>query len=235
MQRVPEPELMDDPAQAEVYAAADFDEAHSRIVDAFEDYFPGLGLEGCVLDLGCGPGDISFRFAARHPACTVTGVDGSAAMLRLANRRRTIDAAGDRVAFIEGCIPGAPVPEVRYTAIISNSLLHHLHRPQVLWQTIASVADTGTLVYIVDLRRPQSADEARQLVGIYADGEPDILRRDFYNSLLAAFTPMEVEAQLVAAGMVALSVDVISDRHLVVHGTIGRGMPGAEADRSSGA
>ena len=82
MQRIPEPELMDDQTQAEAYAAADFDEAHRRIVDVFDDCFPGGGIEGCILDLGCGPGDISFRFAARHPACTVTGVDGSAAMIR---------------------------------------------------------------------------------------------------------------------------------------------------------
>ena len=33
MQRIPEPEVMDDPVQAEAYAAADFEAAHSRIVD----------------------------------------------------------------------------------------------------------------------------------------------------------------------------------------------------------
>ena len=225
MQRIPEPELMDDPVQAEAYAAADFDEAHSRIVAAFEACFPDAGVTGRILDLGCGPGDISLRFAARYPACTVTGVDGSAAMIRLANRRRTIDAAGDRVAFVEGSIPGAPIPAVRYAAIISNSLLHHLHRPQVLWETVASYADPDTRIYVVDLRRPQSTDMARRLVEEYAAGEPDILRRDFYNSLCAAFTPREVEMQLAAAGLDGLSVQVISDRHLAVHGTLARGMP----------
>jgi hypothetical protein len=56
------------------------------------------------------------------------------------------------------------------------------------------------------------------MVGQYAAGEPEILKRDFYNSLLAAFTPQEVEAQLAGAGL-NLSVDVISDRHMVIHGT----------------
>jgi hypothetical protein len=64
-------------------------------------------------------------------------------------------------------------------------------------------------------------DEVRHLVDTYASGEPDVLRRDFYHSLCAAFTPAEVEDQLAAAGLHGLSVEVISDRHLVVHGTRG--------------
>ena len=218
MKRIPEPELMDEPAQAEAYAGADFDEAHSRIVAVFDDYFPGASLEGCILDLGCGPGDISCRFASRYPQCTVTGVDGSLAMIRLANRRRADEPEGGRLTFIEGLIPGAPIPELPYAAIISNSLLHHLHRPGVLWETISAYAVTGTRIYVADLRRPESSDEARRMVGQYAAGEPEILQRDFYNSLLAAFTPQEVEAQLAGAGL-NLSVDVISDRHMVIHGT----------------
>jgi SAM-dependent methyltransferase len=219
MQRRPEPELMEDPAQAEAYAAADFDEAHSRIVDAFGACFPGASLDGRVLDLGCGPGDISFRFAARYPACSVIGVDGSSAMIRLANRRRADDVAAERVRFVEGLLPGAPIPCGPYAAIVSNSLLHHLHRPEVLWQAIDTLADRGTCIYVADLRRPQDADAARRLVREYAADEPEILQRDFYNSLLAAFTPAEVEAQLAAAGLAGLSVEVISDRHLLVHGT----------------
>ena len=164
MKRIPEPELMDEPAQAEAYAEADFDEAHSAIVAAFDDYFPGASLEGCILDLGCGPGDISCRFASRYPQCTVTGVDGSQAMIRLANRRRADEPEGGRLTFIEGLIPGAPIPELPYEAIISNSLLHHLHRPGVLWETISSYAVTGTRIYVADLRRPQNSDEARRMV-----------------------------------------------------------------------
>jgi SAM-dependent methyltransferase len=219
MQRIPEPELMDDPVQAEAYAAADFDEAHSRIVAAFEVCFPDARVAGRILDLGCGPGDISCRFAARYPACTVIGLDGSSAMIRLANRRRADDVAGERVRFVEGLLPDAPIPDGPYAAIVSNSLLHHLHRPEVLWQAIDTLADRGTCIYVADLRRPQDADAARRLVREYAADEPEILQRDFYNSLLAAFTPAEVEAQLAAAGLAGLRVEVISDRHLLLHGT----------------
>jgi SAM-dependent methyltransferase len=219
MQRVTEPELMDDPLQAEAYAAADFAEAHGRIVAGFAETFPGFEVAGNVLDLGCGPGDISFRFAARFPGCAVIGVDGSAAMIELARQRQSRETAlGERVRFIEGRIPGAPIPAMQFSAIISNSLLHHLHRPSVLWETIAAYAFAGTRIYVADLRRPQTTAVARRLVDTYAAGEPDILRRDFYHSLCAAFEPQEIEAQLETAGLAGLSVTAISDRHLVVHG-----------------
>ena len=221
MQRVTEPELMDDQAQAEAYAAADFSAAHSRIVDVFSTCFPGEDIAGHILDLGCGPGDISFRFAARFPGCSVTGVDGSKAMIRLANARKARESTtGDRVRFIEGLFPGAPIPGRPFAAVISNSLLHHLHEPQVLWETLLRYASPGTKVYVVDLFRPQTTAGARRLVDTCAHGEPEILRRDFYNSLCAAFELREVEAQLAAADLAGLVVDVISDRHLVVHGVL---------------
>ena len=221
MQRVTEPELMDDQAQAEAYAAADFTEAHSRIVDSFDSCFPGEDVAGYILDLGCGPGDICFRFAACFPACSVMGVDGSRAMIRLANARKTRDSVtDDRVRFIEGLLPGASIPAVPFAAVISNSLLHHLHEPRVLWETVLRYASPGTKVYVVDLFRPETVVEAQRLVNEYAAGEPDILRRDFYNSLCAAFEPREVEAQLTTAGLAGLAVDVISDRHLAVHGVL---------------
>lgn len=222
MRRVTEPELMDDPAQAAAYAAADFTEAHARIVAGFEECFPGVQVAGGVLDLGCGPGDISFRFAARHPDCTVIGVDGSAAMIELARKRMARERLlAERVQFIEGRLPGAVIPVGPYTAIISNSLLHHLHRPAVLWEAVAAHALAGTYVYIVDLLRPQTTAQARRLVDAYAAGEPSVLRRDFYHSLCAAFEPAEVEAQLAAANLAELSVSVISDRHLAVYGIRG--------------
>jgi len=47
-----------------------------------------------------------------------------------------------------------------------------------------------------------------------------VLRRDFHASLCAAFSPAEVEAQLRAAGLAGLRVNVASDRHLTVTGTM---------------
>lgn len=219
MDRVPEPELMEGIAQAIAYANADFEEAHSRFISVFEETFPQLEIKGPVLDLGCGPGDITFRFARAHPECVVHGVDGSKSMLDCG---RTVlakdEALARRVKLILGLIPDAKLPLPRYDTVISNSLLHHLHDPGAMWQTVNACAGPGAAIFIMDLKRPESTEDARRLVETYSGDEPEVLKDDFYNSLLAAFEPGEIAEQLQTAGLDHLSVREVSDRHVVVSG-----------------
>ena len=65
MQRILEPELMDDIEQARAYAEADFDESNTLFVDLFLQHHPDWSAEGTMLDLGCGPGDIAIRLASQ--------------------------------------------------------------------------------------------------------------------------------------------------------------------------
>lgn len=217
MQRIPEPELMDDAAQARAYAEADFDEANSLFMDLFAERFPAFAA-GHVLDLGCGPGDITIRFATRYPQCSAVGVDGAGAMLRFGNERLADDPAGGRVRFVEGLVPGVSLPRARYDAVISNSLLHHLHEPRGLWDTVIERAAAAAPVLVMDLRRPPDAQAARDLVDRYAADAPAVLRTDFYNSLLAAFELDEVRDQLASVGLGRFEVAAVSDRHLAVWG-----------------
>jgi len=221
MKRAVEPELMTGEQQALAYANADFAVAHSSYVKLFAQQFPRRPGRARVLDLGCGPCDVTIRFANANPGWTFHAVDGSAAMLKHA--RTTIARPGGlsrRIKLIEGFIPGAPIPKQRYDVIISSSFLHHLHYPQVLWQTVRQYSRRGTIVFIADLRRPLSRAKARAFTRNYSRGEPEVLGRDFFNSLLAAFTPAEVRKQLKQAGLAGLRVEIVSDRHLVVFGRI---------------
>lgn len=226
MKRIIEPELMEEMEQAQAYADADFEEPHRRVLELFDIEFPGTKISGRILDLGCGPGDITFRFAKRFPDASVTGIDGSSAMIKLADERKIREKeTADNIRFIKGSIPEASIPAVRYDLILSNSLLHHLHQPDVLWNTILKYASGGTKIFVVDLYRPASEKEARRIVNQYSGDEPEILKRDFYNSLLAAFKPAEVEQQIADAGLAELAVKVVSDRHLIVYGEIGVNIP----------
>lgn len=215
MERIPEPELMVDREQVLAYATADFEAPHSRLLELFQEEFPGP-LGGDVLDLGCGPGDISNRFAQAYPQVRVLGVDGSAEMLAMAEKLRQ----SDRIEFLHGFLPGAPIPERPWAAIVSNSLLHHLHDPSGLWTTIRQHARPGTFVFVKDLMRPESEEQAQRFTQLYTGDEPEVLQRDFYNSLLAAFRPAEVEAQLRQAGLEGLKVRPVSERHLTISGRL---------------
>ena len=218
MDRTLEPELMDDPEQALIYARADFEQENQGFVDRFREYFPNFS-EGHVFDLGCGPGDIPIRFARVFLSCRITGVDASAPMLRLAEDAVHQAGLSGRITF--RCerfqdLAGVSVAD----AAISNSLVHHVRNPLQFWHTLRLVLKPGSPVLVMDLLRPDSPEEAQTIVDRYAVKEPEILRRDFYHSLLAAFTEDEVAAQLAEMNLSRLMVDVPDDRHWVVGGVI---------------
>jgi cyclopropane fatty-acyl-phospholipid synthase-like methyltransferase len=218
MDRILEPELMDDPKQAEAYARADFAEENQGFVERFKEYFPEF-VQGRVLDLGCGPGDIPIRFAKLYPTCQVIGIDASVPMIQLGEQAVKEAGLTDRITlrcerFEE--VAGARIVD----AVISNSLLHHLPNPLQFWQKLRQLVKPGAPVLVMDLLRPDSPEAAQAIVDQYAANEPDILRRDFYNSLLAAFTEDEIGSQLARMNLTRLLIDIPDDRHWVVGGII---------------
>jgi trans-aconitate 2-methyltransferase len=230
MERILEPELMDDPAQALAYGEADFASSDQAFADRILALLASSGLEpGRILDLGCGPGNISFRLAAALPDVPLLALDGSAPMLDLAERRR--QAAPEhwpRLHFLQArlplpdgaleALPAAVAPP--YTLVVSNSLLHHLHDPSVLWRAIAEAGAPGALVVVRDLRRPANPDALQELVERHAATAPPVLRRDYAHSLAAAFQPEEVASQLAAAHLTTLRVEPLGDRYLEISGRL---------------
>ncbi|MFB3090514.1 MAG: trans-aconitate 2-methyltransferase [Gammaproteobacteria bacterium] len=220
MQRITEPELMNDESQARAYAQANFDEPHNMFMQAFDEAFPEMDVSGHILDLGCGPADISIRFAQSFPDCAIDGLDGAPQMLaygKLAIQKAQLE---DRIHLILGRLPGASLPDDHYEVIMSNSLLHHLHDPDVLWESIKQFGVSGSRVFIMDLMRPESKQVAREFVDLYANGEPQVLKDDFYHSLCAAFLPEEIRTQLECADLSHFKIKVISDRHVIVFGVL---------------
>ncbi|THJ24840.1 MAG: methyltransferase domain-containing protein [Nitrospira sp. CG24E] len=218
MKRTLEPELMDDPEQALAYAGADFEQENQGFVDRFREYFPEF-TEGHVLDLGCGPGDISIRLARALSACRIIAVDASGPMIRLADEAVKQAGLADRITF--HCEHFQTVSLVEpVDAAVSNSLLHHVPNPLQFWYRLRQLVKRDSPVLVMDLLRPDSPEEAQAIVDRYAAEEPEILRRDFYRSLLASFTEDEVAAQLAEMNMSRLVIDVVDDRHWVVSGII---------------
>ncbi len=217
MDRVPEPELMNDPEQVHAYSSADFEVAHQSIIENFSQIFPDDPSQN-VLDLGCGSGDVTVRFAHQFPNCKIDAVDGAEEMLKQATLLIEQESLSERITLHHQQLPNCTFENESFDVIISNSLLHHLHEPQHLWSIIKQLATNETKIYVCDLFRPDTAQEASELVDQYANKEPEILRKDFYNSLLAAFTPDEVRTQIDNAKLDSLNIGVVSDRHMLIYG-----------------
>lgn len=223
MQRIPEPELMDGAAQVQAYGAADFAASDQAMVERLA-VLCGGDPGGRLVDLGCGPGNISIRLARRWPQASVLGLDGAPRMLALARERAAAEPGlAARLQFQQGLLPLAdPGPlAAAFSALVSNSLLHHLHDPAVLWQAVAQLAAPGAFVYVQDLRRPASPAAVDALVAAQMEGAPEVLRHDYRASLHAAFTPEEVQQQLEQAGLAGrLQVAPRQERYLEVWGRL---------------
>jgi ubiquinone/menaquinone biosynthesis C-methylase UbiE len=217
MERILEPELMDDEQQSVAYAQADFSASNQFFVDSLVRDFPAH--LHTILDIGCGPADVVIRLARSLSRATIVALDGSAPMLSLA--QAAVSAAGldHRITLLQTRIPGPPPPAQAFDTVLSKDLLHHLPEPGVLWTEVTRVGQPGAAVCVMDLMRPATPEAARAMVKDHAGSDSPILQRDFYNSLLAAFTVDEVREQLAVAGL-NFQVAAVSNRHMLITGTL---------------
>ncbi len=217
MDRILEPEIMDDREAAAAYARADFSDSNQLYVDRVVAR-SGEHLSS-VVDLGCGPADVTMRLARAVPRARITAVDGSEEMLILA--RRAIGAArlAERITLHLGRLPALALPEHSFDAVLCKDMLHHLPDPRTLWSEALRLGRPGAVVHVMDLVRPGSPLEAREIVERVSSREHPLLKEDFYNSLCAAFTVEEVRAQLRAAGL-TFAVEPLSDRHMAIEGVL---------------
>ena len=215
MERVLEPELMDDERQSIAYARADFSSSNQFFVDGLINDFP-RPLSTAV-DIGCGPGDVMIRLARALPDLHITAIDASAPMIALARGAVITEGLSDRIELVQGYVPGVALKAHSFDVVLSKDLLHHVPDPSVLWKEIARLARPRAVIYVMDLVRPSTPEEARRIVDRVAAREDPILREDFYNSLCAAFTVDELREQVAAAGL-DLEVRQAGDRHAIISG-----------------
>jgi ubiquinone/menaquinone biosynthesis C-methylase UbiE len=209
---------MDDAEQAHAYASADFSIAHDSFVAHVHRTCGPLG--GVVVDLGCGPADVTVRLARANPAATFVGIDGSPAMLALGRERVDREGLSDRIRLARVHLPDDEAVGTGFDAVVSNSLLHHLADPATLWQAVRAAGRRGAPFAVMDLHRPASRVVLDDLVARHTVGAPPGLVHDFGASLEAAYTADEIREQLAATDLRSAVVDVVSDRHVLVTGRL---------------
>jgi cyclopropane fatty-acyl-phospholipid synthase-like methyltransferase len=221
MKRIPEPELMNTEGQARAYAMANFNNPNWLFVEHFKNSFSEKEIKGAILDLGCGPADITLRFARLFPKCHIHGLDGAKSMLKYGQAAVTKAGLANRIRLIHGYLPDVRMPLAKYDAIISNNLLHHLATPMALWETIKTYSKRNAPIIVMDIIRPGSREEAGAIVEKYMGNESAILKKDFFSSLLAAYRVEEVQEQLRQADLVShLSIGMVTRIQMVVKGFI---------------
>lgn len=220
MPRQPEPEYMDLDDEAVAYAQADFTDVNEAFVERLLE-LAGPCDEVVALDLGSGPGDIPMCLLERRPHWRVVGLDASFAMLRIARDAANRGGQSAPLVPILADARQCPFPDDTFDIVFSNSILHHVTAVESFWVELARVARPGAVVFLRDLVRPDSHEAAHAIVETYSGDESDLLKEEFYRSLLAAYTVDEVFGQLADAGLISLRALQSTDRHLDVLGRLG--------------
>ena len=219
MPRVPEPEVMDDDLEAEAYAVADFADVNQAFVERLLE-LSGTREEVHAVDLGAGPADIPIRIMRERPYWHIVAVEAAEAMAGIARKAVADARLSEGIEILVADAKSVPVPSSSFDVVFSNSILHHVTDTEGFWTELQRLALPGGLVLLRDLARPQNEGRARQIVEQYSGQESDLLKEEFLRSLLSAYTPDEVAAQLAQAGLECLQISMSSDRHLDVFGRL---------------
>ncbi len=227
MKRTPEPELMQIPSQVKAYADADFSRSDSFVIAGLEKYLKKVGKilnkNDLILDVACGPGNISERVAKNWPFVKVVGIDGSKEMLNEAENKLSENHSKNlsyELIEINSIATGEIQFPFKADVLVSNSALHHFHDPLRFWDALKKLGKTKCIHIHRDLIRPDSLEKAFEIKEKHLSNSPEILKKDFYASLKASFTVDEVTQQLVDAGLSQLEVFQVDDLYFEIIGCI---------------
>lgn len=122
-----------------------FQENHRLIVQAMAP-----SADACILDLGCGTGQLAARLAERVPRGSVLGVDPAEEMIRVARRQHR---HRKNLRFAVGSSEAIPADAGVFDVVASTISFHHWARPVDSLRDIARVLRPNGRVLILDLCR----------------------------------------------------------------------------------
>lgn len=205
-----EPEVMDSPGEAQAYDTMD----HATVNRIFAcDFLASDPDVSRVVDLGTGTAQIPLVLHAERPAAAICAVDAAWSMLVLAGENYRRSACGGAWLPVLADSKRLPFAAASFTAVMSNSLLHHLPQPQKALAEAVRVCQPGGTLFFRDLLRPADVSTLNYLVQTYAADANEVQRQLFADSLHAALTLEEVREMVAELGFPATGVSATSDRH----------------------
>ena len=208
--RVLEPELMDTSAEARDYDAMDHSAVNRVFVGDFLKLWDGAGT---VLDVGTGTAQIPLELCRQHSTATVLAIDLARHMLDVGQRNVLGAGLDDRIRLQHCDAKHMPYAAGSFTAVMSNSIVHHIPTPAAVIAEMIRVVRAGGLFFVRDLLRPETGAAVRSLVTLYAGDANAHQKQMFEDSLRAALALDEVRALVAPHGFAADTVQQTSDRH----------------------
>ncbi|MFN3191051.1 MAG: class I SAM-dependent methyltransferase [Aureliella sp.] len=210
IERVLEPELMDDPEESEAYDDMDHGGVNAQFVT---DLLEFGDLPDHVLDVGTGTARIPIELCSRVSQTAVLACDAAVSMLEHA---KIVIAAEGYEGRIELRLQDAKALEFddeTFPCVISNSLVHHIAEPFAVLSEMVRVAEPDATVFVRDLARPDRHETVENLVESYSGEESEYCQQLFRQSLIAALTLEEVREMVARLGFSKDTVTMTSDRH----------------------
>jgi ubiquinone/menaquinone biosynthesis C-methylase UbiE len=210
MERIPEPEVMDNWEEAREYDAMDFTQVNQEFTELAIELGPETGL---ILDVGTGTARIPILITQKQPQWQITGIDLSANMLFIGNQN--IEQAGlqEQIKLEQVDAKQLLYTDDQFDMVISNSIVHHLADPLLFFQEIQRVLKPQGVIFLRDLTRPSSETELNTLVEQYAGNCNDHQKKLFRDSLQAAYTLDEIINFVESVGLEKIRIYQSSDRH----------------------
>lgn len=132
---------------------------HLRGTDPRDNSTPdeaaGVGAGKQVLDIGSGPGHVAE--ALSQTGAQVTGVDFSTQMVEIATQRYP------QVTFQQANAEQLPFGDNSFDAVVSNFVVHHLARPDVVFKEVSRVLKPGGCFAFIVFEAP----EAQSSIGAF--------------------------------------------------------------------
>ena len=231
MERTVEPELMEKKDQVDSYAIADFSEGENNLIKQISYYLSkndiNLGEKDLIVDLGCGPGNISEKLSIKWPEAMVVGIDGSKEMILKAEFNKKTSSNRSKLknlsyicADIKKLKPSKISLEKNITLLVSNSLIHHITYLDDFFNCVKRLSTNITINFHKDLKRPIDEKSALELKAKCSSKYNDILTNDYYASLKASYTFIELKNFILDNKLTSLEVFEEGDQYLVIYGKV---------------
>ena len=231
MERTVEPELMETEDQVNSYDKADFSEGENNFINQINYYLINNNIDlhekELIVDLGCGPGNISEKLSIKWPKSMVVGIDGSKEMIRKAELNKKKSSNLNRLKnlhYICADIKKIKLSEIsleqNISLLVSNSLIHHITYLDDFFDCLERLSNDLTVNFHKDLKRPNDEKSALELKEKCSEKYNHILTNDYYASLKASYTLKELKNFIFKNKFSSLEVFEEGDQYLIIYGKV---------------